>query len=459
MRRIACAVIALMAWRAEANGSETRSSTVAAPSPGDVGNAARAPMPQGGVPTIIDGTPLERRTPQGGVEDGLRRPAMPPADFQGPVPATRGSASPPGTGASMSPDGPDASPDILNRRFGDFADGPAQDSSVQVDVNGYLRLILEAIENDDDAPEVGRSDGFKLANARVGLRLSTRDLVAYISADASVGEREVFDDPRDTLTFVPRDLLLRYGLAEFASITIGRFKTPYDLGQLETTPHRVFIDRPVESRGVLRPQGIETDGMSQGRQLGAMLHKERLGLNRAGFDFGYALSISNGRVAGLALNDNDRVAAFARASVYWSDVIQLNVAGFIDNRTITVDDGTVDEDVRGLELSLLVKGGGFSAEGQLLLHQVDVATGEGTDADPRGVHGQLAYTYGGFRAAYRFAYFDPDASNAVTEHTLGIDFASGSLPLRFTLNGTLAFERQAVRTDNHRLAFLTQFTF
>ncbi len=410
-----------------------------------------APMPEGGAP---EGAPFEgadRPTPEGGVTNPLR--STPPAKPASGPSAPWGPASVAGSGARAGP------PRGPKRRFGDFADGPDGDqAALQLAWNGYLRLVIEAIDN--DARPVGRSDGFKIANARLGLRAQRGDLVAYMSVDAAIGERETFNDTDEEVAARPRDLFLRYRLAEFASITLGRFKAPYDLGQLETTPYRLFIDLPVESRGLLPVQGIEVEGLGQGRQLGAMIHRDRLGLDPNGFDIGYALALTNGRTLGLALNDNDRVAAFGRVSLFWSDVVQVNVAGFVDNRSVGTGTDRIDEDVRGLEVSALVQGYGFSLQGQLLLNSIDRQTEERADVEAIGGHAQIAYEWSGLEIAYRFARYDPiDVDDTVTEHTFGLGYGLSSLPLRFLLNGTLVREDAAVRVDNDRLAFLTQFVF
>ena len=478
--------------------------------PEDSGYLPRAPMPEGAAP---DGPAprTTRPTPEGGVQDGLPRAPMPlggapegpeavdPEPPITPAPADRpatgadqksggGSKTPADTSAGRNgplpaadrearrrppigvPEGAPATGAVLGgptgpiepaRKFGDFADGLARDYGLSIAWNGYVRLVIEAIENDDRSEFIGRNDGFKLANARLGLRAGRGDFFAYVSVDAAAGEAETFNDPNQTFAVRPRDMFLRYRLADFASITVGRFKAPYDLGQLEATAYRVFIDQPVGSRGVLPTQGFEVDGLGQGRQLGAMVHRDRLGLNPDGFDVGYALAITNGRTRNLALNDNDRVAGFGRLSFYWSDVVQLNVAGFFDNRTVGELPDLFDEDVKGLEVSMLLQVFDFLLEGQLLYQTVGFELRP--DVETIGAHGQVAYNIGAFQIAYRFAYYDPvddpDDSDTVREHTLGVAYTTPSLPLRFVLNGTLADENDDVRVDNNRLAFLTQFVF
>ena len=477
----------------------TSSSTTTIRFPEQGGGLPRAPMPEGAAPSILDGLSVDRPTPEEGVQDDLPRAPIPEGRApEGPVENTRpgsdtlrptpegGVADPldrapmPTTRPVRRPPVPPTSPTSPisgptptgagprtadssrgpQRRFGDFAEGSDVDSGLRLRWNGYLRLVIEAIDNDDQATFIGRNDGFKIANARIGLRAQKGDFLSYVSFDAAAGERETFNDPNQELALRPRDILLRYRLAEFASITLGRFKVPYDLGQLEATAYRIFVDLPVESRGVLATQGFEVEGLSQGRQLGGMIHRERLGLDPDGFDVGYALALTNGRTLGLALNDNDRVAGFGRLSLYWADVFQLNVAGFLDNRTVGELPDLFDEDVRGLEVSVLIQAFGFSLEGQWLYQSIAFDSEERPDVDAMGGHAQIAYALWAFDIAYRFAQYDPiNTDDKVTEHTVGLGYTVPTLPLRFLLNGTMALEDAAVRADNNRLAFLTQFVF
>ena len=460
--------------------AQADTSSTAVPFPEEGYPLRRAPMPEGRAPDGFD-RPTVRPTPERGTQDGLRRAPMPegraPDGMSGPLTSPSPPSSPKAAvddGVYQNPSRPPAGSsrgsaygtegaaesDVPKRKFGDFADGLTRDYGIKIRWNGYVRMILEAIENDERSEFIGRNDGFKLANARLGLRAGTGNFYTYISVDAAAGERETFNDPNQELAVRPRDMFLRYRLAEFASITVGRFKAPYDLGQLEATAFRVFIDLPLESRGVLPTQGLQVEGMGQGRQLGAMIHRDRLGLDPDGFDLGYALALTNGRTLGLAFNDNDRVAAFGRVSAYWADVFQLNLAGFLDNRTVGTLPDLFDEDVRGAEVSALIQAGGFSLEGQFLYHHIGFDAPGRPNVEAIGAHGQLAYAYGGFQVAYRFAYYDPiNTDDSVTEHTAGLAYSAPALPLRFILNGTLAVEDSSIRVDNNRLAFLTQFIF
>ena len=431
----------------------------------------RAPMPTGGVddPSREQGDLPRSPMPTEGVgkeEDDLPRAPMPTEGVQedqklprAPMP-TGEAPKPPGTEpASSSTD--EALP---NDRFGDYASSDARLLGVTIGYNGYVRLVLQAIENDAQSTFIGRNDGFRLANARLGLRASRGDFSAYISFDAAAGDRETFNDPNEELRVRPRDAFLRYDLSPLVQITAGRFKTPYDLGSLEAVAYRTFIDAAVESRGVIPTQGFELDGLSQGRQLGIMLHRSRVGLTEDGFDVGYALALTNGRTDNFALNDNDRFAAFGRLSAYWSDIVAVNLAGFTDTQTVGELPNLFDEDVRGFEASMWVSLFDLRFEGQLLFVRRKFETSGQDTVDALGGHAQLAYTLWGATLAYRFALFDPNLddledADQVIEHTVGLSYDLASVPLRFLLNGTIVQEQEGRKLDNNRLQLLAQFTF
>jgi hypothetical protein len=331
--------------------------------------------------------------------------------------------------------------------------------------DGYLKVIAEVVENDPStmAIGIGRNDGFRIGNARVGLAATYSErLHAYISVEASVARAEEINQQNAELTVGPRDLYLSFDLSQHAAITLGRFKAPYDLGELENEGGRVFIDSPLESRGVVATQGFEQAGMRQGRQIGVMLHRERLKLSSDGFDVGYALALTNGRTESFALNDNDRPAGFARFSLYFGPWVALNLGGFTDTRTVGQLENKFDEEVKGAEASLIVCLGDLCIQGQGLYQRTAFPTTGAPHVNTYGVHGQWSYKLWGLEAAYRFAWYAPnhrfDPTN-VWEHTLGFSYYPTSVPLRFSLNATLAGEQAGKELENNRFAFLAQYTF
>jgi hypothetical protein len=330
-------------------------------------------------------------------------------------------------------------------------------------------VIAEVIENDPNSTFIGRNDGFRLANARLGTRASYGDLFLYVSIEAAVGESETFNDPNQEFTVRPRDAYMRYDFSDYAGVQLGRFRAPYDLGSL-TSPSdissntNIFIDAPLESRGVLPTQGLELVGMGQDRQLGIMISKDRIGITKDGFDLGYALALTNGRTFNLALNDNDRPAGFARARLYFGEWVELNLGGFTDPRTVGELPNLFDEDVLGAEVSLVLTFFGLRLEGQLLVQNTEFDTSERPDVLSFGAHGQFDYHLWDFRFGYRFAWIEPntddlDASDQVMEHTVALEYLVPSLPLKFAIAGTIALEEEGRRVKNNRVALLSQFKF
>lgn len=423
---------------------------------------AQTPEDPPGMPE--DGGELPRAGAVGGVDDGLPRSGTPeggtptdwrtrptPPDETPAKPAAEDPAHPAPTGVKST-----------KRESAQFA-APALNDFRQKLVfqwDGYLRVLGQVIEN-DALPFIGRVDGFRLGNARLGLRVKyDTDLQAYVSVEAAAQRSSGANDPNATLSVELRDAFFLYDLADPVTLQVGRFKPPYDLGQIEAVAYRVFIDAPVESRGVPRTQGIELPGLGLDRQLGVMLQKAHLGLSKDGFDLGYALALTNGETRRLAFNDNDRPAGHARLTAYWGDLVQLNLAGYLDRRTSGELPNLFDEDVIGAEASLIVAFAGLRIEGQLLFQRTVFDTTGVEAINAIGWHAQWSYRFWEMELGYRFGWYDPNDrfdADKVMEHTLGLSYFPSGAPLRFAVNGTFADEDRDV--DNNRLDFMAQFIF
>lgn len=405
-----------------------------------------------------DGGELPRAGAVGGVDDGMPRAGMPeggtPTDW-------RSKGTPPDE--ADDPDHPPATGlKSTKRESAQFAAPALNDFRrlLTFQWDGYLRVLGQVIEN-DARPFIGRVDGFRLGNARLGLRVKYQDdLSAYVSVEAAAQRASGANDPNASFSLELRDAFFLYDLADPVSLQVGRFKPPYDLGQIEAVAYRVFIDAPVESRGVPRTQGIELAGLGLDRQIGVMLQKAHLGLSEGGFDLGYALALTNGETRRLAFNDNDRPAGHARVMAYWGDFLQLNLAGFLDRRTSGELPNLFDEDVLGAEASLIVAIAGLRIEGQLLLQRISFETTGVEAITALGWHAQWSYRFWDFELGYRFGWYDPNDrfdADKVMEHTLGLSYFPSGAPLRFAVNGTFADEDRDV--DNNRLDFMAQFIF
>jgi|GEM_PF-1488375 len=444
--------MALIAGPAAAQSS----TSTAAALPGEGGALHRAPMPMGGVD---DGSQTPVAEPEVKPEPKAEAKPEPKAEVKPEVKATGAEQAQKAEVASLEPA-------RRSRAGSSFGSNAAEDvvGGINLRWNGYMRLIGEVIQNDDNSAFIGRNDGFKLGSARLGMLASKGAFAAYISFEAAAGQRENFNDPNSTFRVMPRDAYMRYEVSQFAHVTAGRFKTPYDLSSLEATALRTFIDQPIESRGVLATQGFELAGLATDRQLGVMVHKDHLGLSHDGFDVGYALALTNGFSPNLRFNDNDRPAAFMRLSAYYSDMLALNLAGFADSRTTGDLPNLFDEDVKGLEVSMLASFFRLRLEAQFLYQNTQFDTSGQPDVNSMGGHVQFSYELWGISMAYRFAFLDPnlddiDDADRVIEHTIGLGYGMESLPLRFLLNGTVAQEQAGRKLSNNRLTLLAQFIF
>lgn len=331
-------------------------------------------------------------------------------------------------------------------------------------LDGYLRVLAEVTENDPQSTFIGRNDGFRLGRVRLGTRVAYRDFTAYISLEAAVGEVDGFNNPNQEFAVRPRDAYLNYDFSKYASVRIGRFRSPYDLMQIKPAADRVFIDTPVYSRGVLATQGNQVLGMSQDRQLGLAIFSEKVGLSKDGFDLAYSLALTNGRTFNLALNDNDQPAGFLRLSLLYSDWLSFNVAGFTDTQTVGELPNLFDEEVKGMESSFSVKFFGVYIETQVLFQNRVFETSGVQDVNSLGWHVQATYTFWGIWGGYRLAFFDPnlddiDDADAVLEHTIVLGYQVPDFPLLFTAQGTIANEQTGRKLNNNRLTFLAQFRF
>ncbi len=332
--------------------------------------------------------------------------------------------------------------------------------------DGYIRVLGRIIENDELA-FVGRNDGFRLANVRLGAMVKYgADLKAYVSIEAAAAQGAGENDPNIELGLALKDAYIRYDVAAPVAVSLGRFKSPYDLGELVSTGDQIFIDDPVSSRGIAPTEGIETHGLGQGRQIGLMLHKERVGLSDDGFDMGFAVALTNGKTDGLALNDNDRPAAFARVSLHWGKLASLNAGGFLDMRTVGTLPNRFDEEVKGVEgsvsldFSSLGEFTNLRIEGQFLYQHTEFVTTGLEASTAMGIHAQWAYQIWDIEVGYRWSFLDPDdlfEPDNMHEHTIALSYLPSEIPLKISVNGTMVDEERPV--DNNRLDFLAQFVW
>jgi hypothetical protein len=389
-----------------------------------------------------EGGPLPReQMPEGGAEPVIKPPLV----------------KPPPAGEIDCELNPTSQRCVATPRTPDFR------SKFHYSFDGYLKVIAEWIQSDAAAPYVGQNGGFRIGNARLGFLAAYEDnLRAYISIDATITDDTDINTVNAPLAVGPRDAFFAYDLSRHAGLTVGRFKAPFDLSTLQDEGGRIFIDTPVESRGINAQQGFPLVGLTQDRQMGLMLARERLGLSSDGFDIGYAIALTNGRTTNLSLNDNNRPAGYSRFSFYWGRWFTVNLGGFTDTRTTGMQPNLFDEEYKGAEASAVAYLADLRLEAEGIIQRADYPTAGAPHVNSYGTHAQASYRFLGFEAAYRYAFYRPNHRfevQDVTEHTFGLSYYASSLPLRFTVNGTLVHNEPGRQINNNRIGAMTVMNF
>jgi hypothetical protein len=327
---------------------------------------------------------------------------------------------------------------------------------------GFLRLKGGIIADDPNVAFVGRNDGFVLQNARIGLAGGYGDRLGFrISADGAVDERVGANATEGILRFALKDAYLDVHIVPQLSVRIVRFEPIFDLEEIVPYTERAFIDRALESRGVLATQGYETAGLSPGRSIGVALRSDRVvALGPAAL--GYELAVTNGNGEYEAQNDNDHQAYSAAVFVTWGPSV-IFAAGRQKSRTVgELPFRQTEDDLAGAAGMRLVLGPVELAAQGIARHTTFPTTG-GPAENSAGAHAQLAVALAlGGRArlvpGYRYAIYDPSdliTTDLVQEHTFGATLGLNSIPLRLQVNYTHAAEeaQRSLANDRFEIGF------
>ena len=344
-----------------------------------------------------------------------------------------------------------------------------------LDIGGYIRAGYTYIEADPDHELFGRNDGFRLADARLVMRGELDYGLGFImSLDA--GSRLVRtspDSPVEELAVRMTDTYAYYAPFDFLEFNLGQFKAPFDVEDLISTSNLLFINRSVANRGVQDVEGFNVQGMSQSRQIGLQARGQYPILDdEDGPMVSYAAAVANGNGPNRSMNENDRLAYYGRLSFHWGDMIAIGGGAFINDRTFGDPPNQVDRETWGWTADVQA-----SLYGASLLANVVSETREvpELEQDPEttglGYQLQLAYEepYFGFQPAYRFAYYDPTSDHggegpddffeeqALTYHTIGLNYNAPYYPLRLMANYTITVEESDARSlDNDRIDLMVQ---
>lgn len=327
---------------------------------------------------------------------------------------------------------------------------------------GYLRLEGTVVRDDPDVQFVGRNDGFRLQNARVGIDGRWRDRVHLrLSADGAVDERDDANEVEGTLRFALKDAFVDLELAPLAVVRVARFRIHFDLEELTSPSRRGFIDGALSSQGVRATEGFQRSGLGVDRNLGVALRSDRL-VDGEGFQLGYEVAAQNGNGESDAANDNDSLAYSAALFATIAGAITAHVGGRYNRRTeLNLPFANTEDDLEAA-FAVRVRARPVRASAQVLYRRTEFKTTGGPSENAFGFHGEALVTIPGaeiVEVGYRFSFLEPTdlmPADQVMEHTGGINLTLESLRSMLQLNYTHPVEQAGLELRNDRVEALFQ---
>jgi hypothetical protein len=350
---------------------------------------------------------------------------------------------------------------------------------------GYIRTTYTAIANDPQSPLFGRNDGFALANVRpyllgamdngIGFSLQLEIAAGLDRGSAILPDQEVLVRPRDAYIF--------YAPSKLLELQLGAFRPPHDAESLLPTNNMLFTRRSVGADGVSPAEGYQTPGLGIDRQLGLQVTGSHFFTSpdgrREGPGFQYALAVTNGTPSARTLNDNDSLAYWGRVSFLWGDMLRVGAAYMYNDATLGDPPDQVGERQAGWTADLMFSSHGATVFGSYTSRTSTTDFGQNSSGgeDPfttaNAFQVQAGYLIPVVRLqpVYRFAKFDPTAdynipssgdfreSDAVTQHTFGLNYIAEDYPITVMLDYTVAQEQDARKLDNDRVEALVQLTW
>lgn len=355
---------------------------------------------------------------------------------------------------------------------------------------GYLRMLYRSVQDDPNIEFFGRNDGFLYANARpyfAGRLPSGLGFRFQFEAAASLGAPNSVQ-PFEPQVMRPRDAFISYQPTPALNLQLGQFKPPHNIEELLPTANQLFVGRSVGGDGVNAFEGRPVPGMALPREVGMQLTGQ-IFFNENGIDVhegpgvAYGVAITNGSRASDTFNDNDALAYHGRASLHWGDMVSIGGAYYFNNTTILNTQDSIEKDLSGLTAD--VKFDAFGVQLLASYQQLRDETSFLNEMNPEGdaktftlsraYMGQIGYTIPvvNVQPAYRFALYDPTVEynaidpqttdirelDALTYHTIALNYVPENYPLRIMLNYTIAQEQGARAIKNNNLSALMQLTW
>lgn len=219
-----------------------------------------------------------------------------------------------------------------------------------------VRFGYEAVQADDDVRFIGRNDGFRLDQLRLGVEASYgARLGGRVRVDAArlLGGGE--NDPTSPTIVGLVDAYVQMRPSPWSSLTLGQARMPTDREAAAERTTLVFATRSVASAGVAPGRGFAVQGLSPSRDLGFVVAaKPRLGpVVVEG-----AAAVGNGGGGSQTGDDDALPAAYLRVGASWDDVVGVAVGGRARSRLVGSAPAVEPELERGgfVEASLRVAG-------------------------------------------------------------------------------------------------------
>lgn len=330
---------------------------------------------------------------------------------------------------------------------------------------GVLRVASTVVQNDPNVQFIGRSDGFEVQDARVGLSGRYGERIGVeLSINGSLDSRERANTPNGELRVGLVDAFTDIALGKDLtglSLRLGRFLTSADPDQMSQDPvaqitGRAFVDRSLMSRGVRATEGWETEGLAPTRSHGAALRLDP-GHVESGGKLGFEVAVQNGANDLVTANDNDAFALSVSGFVRLPHNSFVLAFGRWNPRTIGELPLRQDQTDLDAAVSGLVHVGPVELAGGFMLRNTTFETTGGPSQVAIGGHAQAMYsipTELPLAVGYRFGILDPSnlvLTDRVMEHTVGMIMRLTAVRSRVLLNFTHVAEQAERQLANDRV--------
>jgi hypothetical protein len=339
---------------------------------------------------------------------------------------------------------------------------PARPARFDYAMHGFVRAGYAYTMRDAGSFTVGQDSGFRLANARFGLKGGYGEHVRF---DLSIDAASLLDAATNQapLTLGFRDAVVSFH-AGGGWLKVGQFKTPFN-GEFQLPDDAVPFTRvSLVTDGIRSDEGRMTHGaLNPDRQLGVDVGW-RLGFGEAAAELEVAAVNGNGMNQGR--NDNVLPAVIGRASVGWRGNV-LAASGLWNERTVGRLGNQQDERDLAFDVDARLDLFGVHAYGMYVYQRTTFLTAN--DQAPRnswGAVGAVSYAIpigaSHLEPAYRIALYSPtnlipDAS--LLDQTFGVNFYPHAFPMRIQAGYTLRLERVSRTAPNDLAELLVQANF